>query len=132
MSWLSPVRVLGICVVWLAVQTGCGGNPAVSHIDPGADGGKGGGGKASSGGSSGGIVIITGGDGDSEGGSEQTAKYVCGNGKLEPGEFCEDGNTDDNDGCSGDCTTVDSDYDCSAVGESCVKVVICGDGVLEG
>src|SRR4051812_50096559 len=105
MSWLSPVRVLGICGVWLAVQTGCGGNPAVSHIDPGADGGKGGGGKASSGGSSGGIVIITGGVGDSEGGSEEKAKKVCGKGKPETGGVLEDGKTDDKDGWSGDWQT---------------------------
>lgn len=28
---------------------------------------------------------------------------LCGNGEVEPGEECDDGNTDDNDGCTADC-----------------------------
>ncbi len=132
MSWSSPVRVLGVCGVWLAIQTGCGGNPTVSNNDKGTNGGTANGGTDSSG-NAGKVMINTGGDNGNEGGgSDQPTKYVCGNSELEPGEFCDDGNTADGDGCSGDCTTVDSNYDCSTVGQDCVKVVICGDGVLEG
>lgn len=69
-------------------------------------------------------------DDDGEGGAPPIA--VCGNGLLEPGEVCDDGNTADDDGCSGDCADVDLDYDCSKIGEECVRVVICGDGVLQG
>lgn len=42
---------------------------------------------------------------------------VCGNDILEPGEECDDGNNDDGDGCSANCTIEDA---------------ICGDGVQEG
>src|SRR5262245_49990316 len=38
---------------------------------------------------------------------------VCGNGVLEPGEFCDDGNTIDGDGCNSQCA-----------------VEKCGDGIL--
>jgi fibro-slime domain-containing protein len=133
MSWSSPVRVLGICCVWLAVQTGCGGNPSISTNDPGTNGGTGGGGKSATAGTgAGGFVITTGGDDGEGGGTDQPVNYVCGNAELEPGEFCDDGNTADGDGCSGDCAAVDPDFDCSAVGQTCVQVVICGNGVLEG
>jgi fibro-slime domain-containing protein len=127
------MRVLGVCGVWLAIQTGCGGNPSVSTNDPGTNGGSssGSGGNPSTAGT--GPIIHTGGQDDNAGGEGETpTKYVCGNAELEPGEFCDDGNTADDDGCSGDCTAIDPDYDCSAVGETCEKVVICGDGVLQG
>ena len=32
------------------------------------------------------------------------AKSPCGNGKKDPGEACDDGNTHDGDGCSATCT----------------------------
>ncbi len=132
MSWSSPVRVLGICGVWLAVQTGCGGNPSVSHNDKGSNGGTSTGGNGHSG-TAGTVSINTGGENENAaGGADQPTTYVCGNSELEPGEFCDDGNTEDGDGCSGDCTATDPDYDCSTVGEKCVQVVICGNGVLEG
>jgi cysteine-rich repeat protein len=38
---------------------------------------------------------------------------VCGNGKLEMGELCDDGNEADADGCSGNCLVQDPEYDCS-------------------
>ncbi len=135
MSWSSPLRVLGACGVWLAIQTGCGGNPSLVNPDDGTNGGSssGGTGNTSTGGS---LVIGTGGEGDTTGdagaGATPNNSYVCGNKELEPGEFCDDGNTDDDDGCSGDCQDVDLDYDCSTIGEPCVKVVECGNGVLEG
>jgi fibro-slime domain-containing protein len=137
MSWSSPLRVLGVCGVWLAVQAGCGGNPSVTNPDDGTNGGSStagtGSGNAGTGGS---LMIGTGGEGDSTGdggsGATPNGTYECGNKVLEPGEFCDDGNTEDDDGCSGDCQDVDLDYDCSTVGEPCVKVVICGNSVLEG
>ncbi|MDF3067719.1 MAG: Multiple EGF-like-domain protein 3 precursor [Polyangiaceae bacterium] len=134
MSWSSPLRALGVCGVWLAIQTGCGGNPEVTNGGQGTDGGTDSGGSAgtSTGGS---LVIGVGGEGDApnQGGSGGTTPtYECGNGEIEPEEFCDDGNAEDDDGCSADCKTVNPDYDCSEVGKPCVQVVICGNGVLEG
>ncbi len=37
--------------------------------------------------------------------------YTCGNGILEVGERCDDGNTDAADGCSSDCQQVSIDRD---------------------
>jgi fibro-slime domain-containing protein len=135
MSWSSPLRILGVCGVWLAVQAGCGGNPTLTTPDEGTNGGTSSAGTSSGTAAGGSFVIGTGGDGDSpgDGGAGETpATYVCGNQELEPGEFCDDGNTAEDDGCSADCKTVNLDYDCSVVGEPCVKVVNCGNGVLEG
>lgn len=51
----------------------------------------------------------------SSGGEESTGGVMpmCGNGKLETGEACDDGNTVDDDGCPGDCKS------------------LCGNGVLD-
>lgn len=56
----------------------------------------------------------------------------CGNGVLEMGELCDDGGTEDSDGCAADCLNQNPDYDCSEPGQACVNTVICGNGVLEG
>lgn len=59
-------------------------------------------------------------------------EYECGNGKLEPGEICDDGNNKNGDGCSKDCLEQDPEFDCSSPGEPCRDTVVCGNGVLEG
>ncbi len=58
----------------------------------------------------------------------------CGNGILEGGEACDDGNSQNNDGCSADCMTVEDDYVCETEGELCRKVDVpeCGNSILEG
>ena len=134
MSWSFHVRVFGACGFLLAVQTGCGDIPEVSGVDPGMNGGTAGSaGAGATSGAGGSLMIGMGGDDNGEGGGGDTpVNYVCGNQELEPGEYCDDGNTADADGCSADCTQFDPEYDCSVVGEPCVKVVICGNGVLEG
>jgi fibro-slime domain-containing protein len=136
MSWSFSLRVLGVCGVWLALPA-CGGDPEIHQVDPGTTGGTevgGGGNNSGTAGSTGGLIINpTGGtENGGTGGTDPVTNYVCGNKELEPGEFCDDGNTADGDGCSGDCLDVDLDFDCRVVGEPCVKVVICGNGVLEG
>jgi fibro-slime domain-containing protein len=75
-------------------------------------------------------TIGVGGEGN-EGGDGSVPERVCGNGVLEIGELCDDDNTDDDDGCSGDCSEVDPDYLCTE-GQRCIRVVTCGNGVIEG
>lgn len=66
---------------------------------------------------------------DAGGDAERTG---CGDGKLQAGELCDDGNAVDGDGCSADCKIVAKDYVCPAPGEACVSTVECGDGRLGG
>jgi fibro-slime domain-containing protein len=55
--------------------------------------------------------------------SEQVHAHVCGDGKVEGAEGCDDGNTMPFDGCSEDCQI---ELDCS--GASCTSQ--CGDGIV--
>jgi fibro-slime domain-containing protein len=54
----------------------------------------------------------------------------CGDGHLDPGEECDDGNAVSGDGCAATCK-LESGWDCPTPGAACVAVV-CGDGVREG
>jgi len=58
---------------------------------------------------------------------------ICGDGILQPGEACDDGNPIPGDGCSGVCT-IEPGFVCPTPGQLCVAVVIqiCGDGLVEG
>jgi fibro-slime domain-containing protein len=54
----------------------------------------------------------------------------CGDSALAASEFCDDGNTADNDGCSSTCT-IEPGYDCpDGPGSLCVQVGSCGDGLV--
>jgi fibro-slime domain-containing protein len=123
---LRVLSAFGACVLLAA----CGGNPEVSE-PPGGSGGNDTGGTGGTGTGGTDLVIPVGGE-TGEGGGDNPRLAVCGNAELEPGEVCDDGNREDDDGCSADCAEVDLEYDCSAIGEPCVKVVICGNGILEG
>lgn len=54
---------------------------------------------------------------------------ACGDGVLNGGEECDDGNARPGDGCSGLCR-VEPNYVCPTPGQMCVLNVACGDGVL--
>ena len=55
----------------------------------------------------------------------------CGNGSLDPGEDCDDGNTTAGDGCSAACK-LETDWACPNVGQPCISTVVCGDGRISG
>lgn len=58
---------------------------------------------------------------------------VCGNGKIEAPEACDDGNTVDGDGCSATCT-IEAGYGCTGEPSTCTRVdspAVCGNGVVE-
>ncbi|HVY45395.1 MAG TPA: DUF4215 domain-containing protein [Minicystis sp.] len=56
----------------------------------------------------------------------------CGDGIIQPGEQCDDGNDVSGDGCSADCKHVEQDYACPTPGQACVSTVHCGDGIVSG
>jgi fibro-slime domain-containing protein len=56
---------------------------------------------------------------------------ACGNGMLETGEVCDDGNTTPGDGCSGVCQ-VEPNFVCTTPGQFCMSTASCGDGVVAG
>jgi fibro-slime domain-containing protein len=58
---------------------------------------------------------------------------ICGDGALETGEECDDGNAIPGDGCSGICT-IEPGYACPTPGLPCISIVtqVCGNGKLEG
>ena len=57
----------------------------------------------------------------------------CGDGFLNEGEICDDGNTEGEDGCRGDCLTIESGFECPTPGELCVPIEEseCGNGVCD-
>ncbi len=55
----------------------------------------------------------------------------CGDGRLGAGEECDDGDDDDTDGCTNECTVQDG-YDCPQPGQPCTLIARCGDGRLSG
>ena len=57
------------------------------------------------------------------------AAAVCGNGILEVGETCDDGNTLNGDGCTATCT-IQAGYYCTGAPSVCTTV--CGDGIVAG
>lgn len=67
-------------------------------------------------------------DGGAENGDGGTGVGICGNGIIEEGEECDDGNLMDGDGCSPECK-VEPGWSCS--GEPSVCVNLCGNNVLD-
>lgn len=55
---------------------------------------------------------------------------VCGNGEIEEGENCDDGNMFAQDGCNENCMVEDG-WICLGIPSIC-HLVVCGDGVVEG
>ena len=69
-------------------------------------------------------------DGDSDGDSDgDLPPGLCGDGILTPDEACDDGDTDDGDGCAGNCRSMDAGYSCQPPGEPCSPIARCGDGL---
>jgi len=54
---------------------------------------------------------------------------VCPNGILDFGEECDDGNSDDADGCT--TCEVDDGYVCAGAGTACQLIPVCGDGFVD-
>jgi fibro-slime domain-containing protein len=100
---------------------GAGGSPSIGGALGVHQGGLGGGdfglgGEAGSAGTGGDAPVILG----------------CGDGIVQTGEACDDGNGDSGDGCPADCAALEGDFACPVPGEDCVSTVQCGDGEVSG
>lgn len=66
---------------------------------------------------------------DVDSGTAAPAGSNCGNGELTKDEACDDGNTEDGDGCLANCRGVEQGYSCPIPGNPCHRIARCGDGV---
>ena len=57
---------------------------------------------------------------------------ICGDGAIEAGEACDDGNTNSGDGCAADCSAIEPNYVCPLPGQPCVPTMVCGDKKITG
>ena len=135
-TYASPALILS-CIA-LAWAPSCGGDTEVAKKS-GTGGGGGSAGDASAGTGGGGGVIIPDGGGDA-GASDACngdacgtdAGPACGDGKIDPGEKCDDANGASGDGCAANCDAVEKDYACPTPGQPCVSTVKCGDSKING
>lgn len=65
---------------------------------------------------------------DDSSSSDDSSEAVCGNGTIETGENCDDGNASDGDGCSAACLIDEGWYCDGAVPSVCTT--ICGDSII--
>jgi cysteine-rich repeat protein len=115
------------CTLALAAALAGAGCAKVSQQDPGTGGSDG---AAAAGGAGGAAGEDAGMPLDRPIFGEAPPASVCGNGVKEFGEGCDDGNTNDGDGCSSHCQ-VEPYWNCDPTGKKCTHQVVCGDGMLE-
>ena len=68
-------------------------------------------------------------DRGSASGSAYLYFFLCGNGIIDDGETCDDGDTAMNDGCSSTCA-IESGWNCTGTPSNCTTT--CGDGIIAG
>jgi fibro-slime domain-containing protein len=68
---------------------------------------------------------------DGPGRADVAPAVACGNGLLEGGEACDDGNTALGDGCTASCK-IETDWACPTPNSPCVSTIVCGDGHISG
>jgi fibro-slime domain-containing protein len=139
-------RPLLIPLALLGLLARCSGDATIVRDQPSGTGGKHGQteGDASvpfdASGSGGIIVVGTGGAGagcDSDdctdgGGTDSGHVAACGDGALDPGETCDDGNVVSGDGCTANCRQIEQNFACPTPGEACVSTIRCGDRAIAG
>jgi len=103
--------------------TSTGGSSTTSDVGGAGTGGNG---------TGAGFTTSQGGASDGGAGTGGVDTSGCGDGIIQPGEFCDDGNSAPGDGCSADCKTVEQDFACPTPGEACESTVACGDGKISG
>jgi fibro-slime domain-containing protein len=129
----TPLLLLALTIAGAAAA--CGGSPETTGSGAGSatsttsasTGGAGG-----AGGEGGVLLPTTSSSAGGGAGGGQTSEPACGDGKVDPGEACDDGNAESSDGCTGTCNAIESGFACPVPGEACVSTVVCGDGKITG
>ena len=62
--------------------------------------------------------------------TKQLSASICGNGIVEIGEQCDDGNSVNGDGCTNSCT-IQSGFICYGTPSICTPSAVCGNGIVE-
>jgi len=136
---MNRITALGSFLASALLVVACGGTPEVSSPpgDPSTGGQSGQGGRAGTGGRGFQIDPIGGRDSGGaagESGASGEEGPVCGDGKVEAPETCDDNNGKPGDGCDGNCT-VEAGWKCPTEGEDCEKLPTkpaeCGNGEIE-
>ncbi len=126
LSWM-----VGLAATFVLASASCNNPPVVGEGSGGRgggglpSGGNGGGPGSTSSGTGGLIIIVT----TPDAAIDQPTTQKCGNGVLDPGEQCDDGNSDNGDGCSRICQ-IENNYECPTPGQPCVNMAKCGNGIL--
>ncbi|MEZ4223942.1 MAG: DUF4215 domain-containing protein [Polyangiaceae bacterium] len=126
-----------VAVVGSLAFAACGGDAEVAtKVDAGASGGAGGDASVT-GGTGAGIALDAGGDAGVAGASGCSGDACapepgCGDGVVNAGESCDDGNSVSGDGCAADCMAIEQGYACPTPGKPCVSTVVCGDSKITG
>jgi fibro-slime domain-containing protein len=118
-------RCLGVSTVVLGlIIAGCAGvKPKETSGSGGSGNGSGKGGSNGSGGSGNRPGV------DASVDLPSTISTTCGNGQLDDGEKCDDGNKTGGDGCTPLCQ-IENGWICPDVGQACKRNAVCGDGKL--
>jgi fibro-slime domain-containing protein len=69
-------------------------------------------------------------DMDAAGDAAAPSGVRCGDRERAKSEACDDGNTQDGDGCSKDCLAIEQGFSCQPAGSACRRIARCGDGVV--
>jgi len=107
--------------IYVFAATGCGGTSAADVNKISNAGGTGAGARAGLGGNH---PVGTGGSTPIDINVDR-----CGDGKLDDGEYCDDGNLFGGDGCTELCQ-IEADWECLVPGQPCTYSAVCGDGKL--
>ena len=117
------MRAAGLCLALMVVPA-CGDSGSARWAG-GSGGGDGGGSGAGGIGGVGGTGATGG-----VGGTGGVIALDCGDGERSATEACDDGNNRNQDGCSADCSMIESGYRCPVVNAPCVAIE-CGDSRID-
>jgi fibro-slime domain-containing protein len=125
-SEATSFAVVLLCACVLAAGDGCAPQATTTRRTASSSGGSSSG---SSGTSSSSGASSSSSGASSSSGSSSGATTKCGNGTLDAGEMCDDGNLTNGDGCGATCI-IEEGWACPP-GQACHKTT-CGDSVVEG